>query len=196
MSQPQPAPKPPAPVETRAIVPTWIDYFLVLAGVGLSLFLTELVGLRTYRTDLSPGWMTAELARILPHLLLLPVGIMLWWPLFFMLGRLRGRPKELTRAEWLWGLVWLADLFLVGLITWSQFQAVPEFMDRHELHQNVGSIMRLLVLALAAIAVLLAGVSAMKREPVPWTHHFGLALLLWPMLPLLVLWLGRVELHL
>jgi hypothetical protein len=137
--------------------------------------------------------MTPELAKIVPYLLLLPAGILVWWPVFFALARLRGRSAELTGAEWLWGVAWLLDVALVGFIVWCHFQGWPTFLDRHEWQQSFGTILRLVVLVLAGIAVVLAGLSAVQRVPPPWTHHFGLALLLWPVFPFLLMWVGQLQ---
>jgi hypothetical protein len=49
-----------------------------------------------------------------------------------------------------------------------------------------------LVPSLALIAAILALLTLFHREPPPWTHHLGLALILWPVLPLVgMLLLGK-----
>jgi hypothetical protein len=187
---------PSSKAEVRAVAPSWIDYMLILLGVGLSLLFTQWLGLaNTRRTD-TPAWVTEEVIRILPTLVLLPSGIILWWPAFFLTGRVRGRPADLTWAEWLWGLVWLADLALVGGIAWYRFQGLPGFLSRSDLEDTVYPMIRLIMLAAAGVALLLALATAVRGSPVPWTHHFGLALLLWPALPLLLIWLGHLGYHL
>lgn len=196
MSQPtskSPATASPAkPTEIKAVVPSWVDYLFILLGVALSLLFTEWAGLETRRQSDSPEWMTAALAKIIPYLLLLPSGIILWWPLFFATGRMRGRLAELTWAEWLWGVVWLLDLALVGSIAWYHFQGLPSFLTRQDVNETIGPILRIGVFVIAGGAAVIAIVTLIKRTPVPWTHHFGLALLLWPLVPLLLLWLGNL----
>lgn len=166
----------------------------MLVGVGGSMVLTRWSGLRASRTDTTPTWLTADLVEILPSLLLLPVGMLLCWPIFFALARLRGRPLELTWAEWLWGVVWLIDLALVGLIAWSHFQGPPSFMVGEENRASFASIARLIVTIVAVTAAGIIVVTMVQRRSQPWTHHFGLALMLWPVAPMLLIWLGKLTL--
>ncbi len=46
----------------------------------------------------------------------------------------------------------------------------------------------LAVLSLGVIALLVTLLDLVGRWPRPWTHRFGLVLLVWPALPLAVLW--------
>ena len=46
------------------------------------------------------------------------------------------------------------------------------------------------------VGQLLAAAALLSRRPQPWTHHFGLALLIWPLLPLVLLWIGELVLDL
>jgi hypothetical protein len=48
--------------------------------------------------------------------------------------------------------------------------------------------------SMAGLALLLSLVSLVRRGAVPWTHTFGLVLLLWPIAPLLgILSLGKFQ---
>jgi hypothetical protein len=172
-----------------------VEYLLLLLGCAISLLLTEYTGLKAVRTDHSPGWMSPALATILPYLLLLPVGLILWWPVFFALGRLRGRPHDLSLVEWIWGCLWLGDLVLViGIISFHALGAnVPALETMREI---IGPLLRVLSVVLAGVAIGLVGLGYWLRLPRPWTHHFGLAMLLWPLLSQILLWLGHVQLEL
>ncbi len=195
MSHIQPThPAGPAPSPSPAAAPTWIDYLLVLFGCAISLLLAELSGLKAVATDGTPAWMIAPLLRIVPALFFLPAGVLLGWPLFFFTGRARGRAPELTWAEWLWGLVWLLDLVLVGMVLLHFSGNLTDLLGPELLQNTVGPLLRLIVLGLAVLALVLAVATLVIRSPRPWTHHFGLALLLWPAVPFALLWLGKLQL--
>jgi hypothetical protein len=173
-----------------------VDYLLVLLGCGLSLVLSDLSGLRAARTGQTPEWIVPALVRVLPAVFFLPAGIFLMWPLFFFTGRLRGRSPDLTWAEWLWGLVWLLDLALVGAVLWKSEGNLADYVPPELLRNSVGPLLRLVLLGLAGLALVLALATVLIRSPRPWTHHFGLALLLWPAVPFALLWLGKLQLDL
>jgi hypothetical protein len=176
----------PAPVSR----PTWLDYLFMLVGCGVSLFLAELSGLRAVSLSptIDPAWL-----RILPALLLLPVGILLLWPLFYTTQRVVGRPQHLTIGEWLWGVAWLLVLALTTWIVWKYWGNPPEMLvsDSFQKHMILGYILG--VLSLGGIALLLGLTDLIARWQQPWTHVFGLALLLWPVLPLAALWAWEIQ---
>jgi hypothetical protein len=109
---------PPVPYTSR---PTLVDYYLLLLGCGLSLYLTRLgpmpAAAEESRTD--PG--LREFVALLPEAMRLPEGVLLLWPVFLALQRLRGRRQGLTFGEWLWVLAWLGTALLTGLSAWERW---------------------------------------------------------------------------
>jgi hypothetical protein len=190
MSQPAPTNPPSA-----ATFPYWWDYLFMLLGCGISLVLAHFITLRVTRSDLTPDWLPNALIAELPRLLLLPVGIYLWWPVFFLLARFRGRSPQLSVAEWLWGFVWIFDLALVAILVWLRAGELPshvtDFIDRQTIRENLEVIVRWLALGLAGSAVLIALLVRTSGAPKSWTHHFAVALMLWPLVPVgLIVWCG------
>jgi len=172
--------------------PTWVDYLFILCGCGVSQFLTLLCEGRGLHVSLpreeSPSLLVQPLITMLPFLLLLPVGIVLFWPVFHATQRLRGRPSGLTFGEWLWGVAWLLAVVLTTWIVWHYAGSPPEILvsDSFKRHLIVGY--ALAVLSLGLIALLLTLIDLVGRWPQPWTHGFGLVLLIWPNLPLAAVW--------
>src|SRR5260370_26495484 len=115
-----PAGAPPVPSRPR-----FLDYFLILLGSGLSLLLAELSGVRAVPAAEPPVRFLAALVRIVPHLLFLPLGILLCWPMFYTTHKILGRTQALTVGEWLWGLAWLVALFLSIWILWQGLGTAP-----------------------------------------------------------------------
>jgi hypothetical protein len=173
---------------TSVARPAWLDYLLMLFGCGLSLFLTELSGLRAVQRGAVPPALGPALLAVLPALLLLPVGILLLWPLFYTTQRLRGRPPGLSAGEWLWGLAWLFAVALCGWVAWKYWGSPPEVLVSESFQRYVIVGYALAVLSLGAIALLVTVLDLIGRWARPWTHRFGLALLVWPAFPLAVLW--------
>src|SRR5262245_7141523 len=108
--------------------PRLFDYFLILLGCGISMLLAELSGLRAGTAIESPARFQTALLHIFPHLLFLPLGILLWWPVFFATQKIFGRKQALTVAEWLFGLAWLVALFLTVWILWKGLGTAPGFL--------------------------------------------------------------------
>ncbi len=172
--------------------PGLVDYFLILAGCGLSLLLVEWSGLQAA----PPGEGAATAVwKILAYLLFLPQGMLLGWPLFFATQRLAGREQALSAGEWVWGVAWLGSVALVTWICWHYFGTLPEFLQPGSFKKTVVFVYVLYVLTLAGIAAVIVLIDLVGRWPQPWTHSFGLALLIWPILPLAGLWLGNVKLE-
>jgi hypothetical protein len=168
--------------------PTGLDYLFILCGCALSRFLTELSGLRAIvGENLSTG-LGPPLIATLPFLLLLPVGIVLLWPLFHATQRLLGRPPGLTVGEWLWGVAWLLAVALTSWIVWNYAGSPPEILGSDSFKRSLVVGYALSVLSLGAVALMLTLVDLVGRWTQPWTHRFGLVLLIWPALPLAALW--------
>jgi hypothetical protein len=161
--------------------PTVLDYLLLLAGAGLSLFLIELGPLPVEASSAiaDPALKTA--VGYLPHLLRLPEGITLLLPFFFLLQLPRGRRESLTAAEWLWLVSWFGTALLTALVACAHFNLLPEFIQANLLLIRfvwcVG-----FELAMAAVALLLLLIGFFRPAP-PWTHQLALALALWPAAP-------------
>src|SRR5262245_61354116 len=101
--------------------PKWHDFILILLGITGSLLLTDMSDFRAAPGVDTPAWLGAEPAAVLflrrlPHLLFLPVGVLLLWPLFYLNQRMAGRHQPITVSEWLWWVTWVAALAFVGLI--------------------------------------------------------------------------------
>jgi hypothetical protein len=163
--------------------PTWLDFFLILIGGSLSLVLTDLSGFRSQYSEVTPHWVVQLQPQALAYALFLPVGILLLWPLFYLTQRIAGRKQALTVGEWLWFVSWLGALLLTAWVAWHHWGTPPEFLRK----SNVWVGYAVTVLALAAVALITGLVDLIGRWGRPWTHHFALALLMWPALPLLAL---------
>jgi hypothetical protein len=174
----RPKPGPPALLAR----PTWLDFFLILAGCALSLLLTDLSGFRARPTEATPNG-ALLLRRSLPYLLFLPAGVLLLFPLFYLTQRISGRKQALTVGEWLWFVAWLGALLLTTWVAWQHWGTPPEYLSKG--HIWVGYAVS--VLALAAVALITGLVDLIGRWGRPWTHHLALTLLMWPALPLLSL---------
>lgn len=167
--------------------PTFVDYFLMLLGGGLSCLLAELSGLHA---DVAGSGFQRAVHGVLPELLFLPMGIALFWPIFFSLQSLRGRQHGMTMGEWLWGVAWLANLFFATWFLWNGVATMPAFLDFKE-QITMGYLLFLFLMAVVAALLLLLGF--VQRGPIPWTHRFCLVLLIWPIVPLLIMWFGNIK---
>jgi hypothetical protein len=181
---------PPLPAPPR---PTWFDYVFILMGCGLSMALTDLSRFEAHATAGSPA-LPALVLRWLPHLLFLPLGLLLLWPLFFLTQKCAGRVHPLTPAEWLWGVAWLGAVALTVWIAWQFWGTPPEFLTPASFKGTAFVGYALAMLAMGAVGIVIGLVDLIGRWPRPWTHPFCLALVMWPSLPLLALLLWHLEL--
>lgn len=163
------------------------DYLLILLGVTLSLYLVALSRL-TASLGSSRGLFLDAFGAILPFLLFLPLGIILMWPLFFTLGKLSGRTQKMALGEWLWGFAWLVSLVMALWIFWMASGSAPESLTTDGFRETLITGYALYLLAMSAVAFLVWLVSLFTSALHPWTHTFALALLFWPVIPLLLLW--------
>jgi hypothetical protein len=179
------------PIPAAPSRPTLVDYVFLLAGSSLSLYLLNLGPLlvQPNRDNLSPH-LQAVLA-FLPALMRVPEGILLLGPIFFLtqLGRRRG--QGLTALEWLWAISWLGIALLTALAFWERSGTLPEVMHSYAaLPRQLWYL--IFVPSLAVLAAILGVLGMLGRGASPWTHTFGLVLLLWPIAPLLcILSLGK-----
>lgn len=171
--------------------PTFLDYFFILAGCSLSLVLVYFHPLHVRPGDEVASRSLAQAIGFLPQLMRLPEGILLLWPFFFALQLLRGRPAALTAVEWLWVLSWLGIAVLTALSAWQVWGTLPEAVHAYrELPRKLWYV--ILAPSMAVLGLCLALAALFRREPLPWTHTFGLVLLLWPVGPLLgIVTLGK-----
>ena len=164
--------------------PTFLDYFLILLGCALSLYLVELSGSLAKVPQNTPDFVPVIARNLLPTLLFLPLGMLLFWPVFYTTQWLAGRPQALTAGEWLWGFAWLGAVGLVTWIGWQSFADAPEMIKSQATKEQVFVGYGVTVLALAAIALIISFLGLFSRQRPPWTHPFGLVLLIWPSLPM------------
>jgi hypothetical protein len=166
-----------------------VDYFLILLGASLSVFLLQIGGPLPMPKADTPEWVSTHLLPLLPVMMYLPQGILLLWPLFYLGQRLRGRPQALSAGEWLWGVAWIGTLLLTAWVSWMRWGTPPEFAE--DLQFPPQAIWTIIVSpVMAAIALAIGVINLFARWKQTWTHTFGLVLLLWPVLPLsgLLLW--------
>lgn len=167
--------------------PTLVDYFLLLAGAGLSVYLAWITPIWAKPKDTASTFQREIVPTIIPMAMRVTEGIVLMWPLLYGMQRLRGRWESLTAAEWLWVIAWVGIALLTCLGLWARYgpDSLPEFLKEH-----VAKPLLLwywaFVPALAGLAVIFALVGMVSRAPSPWTHTFSIALMLWPALPLAV----------
>jgi hypothetical protein len=168
--------------------PRFLDYLLLLGGVGLSLYLMQLAPIRAEPDAPRDRHVTAVIA-FLPTLMRLPEGVILLWPLF-LATQWPGRSSRLTLGEWLWLLAWVGVALITALSVWQAFGTLPGWLAPHAAKPRL-LWYALFAPAMAALALVFLFVS-LFRPPAPWTEGCGLALLLWPAGPsLAVLMLGR-----
>jgi hypothetical protein len=189
---PQPARSKPAPptIPSRA---TWLDFFLILFGCALSLILTDLSGFRSFASENTPTWVINLQPHSLAYSLFLPVGVLLLWPLFYLTQRIAGRKQALTLGEWLWFVAWLGAIGLTVWIVWQYLGTPPDFLKPETFKGRAFVGYAVTMLALAVVALATGLVDLFGRWGRPWTHHFALALFMWPVVPLLLLLAWKME---
>jgi len=167
------------PVPSR---PTLFDFLLIVAGFALSLVLAQAEGLKVTPASHAPSLAAVHLVPILPQLVRLPEGVILLWPVFLMTQRALGHRQGLTSGEWLWVIAWLVAAVLTGLAAWQTWGSVPEFVRAYLAWAFVLGYV-IVVPSIAAVALVLIVLGLVGRWQQPWTHTFGLVLVLWPALP-------------
>jgi len=171
------------PIPVAPSRPTVVDYVFLLAGSSLSLYLLNLSPLpvQPTRDGLSPH--LHEALAFLPAIMRVPEGILLLGPIFFLTQLGRRRRQGLTALEWLWAISWLGVAVLTALTLWERSGTLPEWMHPYaELPRKLWYL--IFVPSLAALAAILGVFGMLGRGASPWTHTFGLVLLLWPVAPL------------
>ncbi len=109
---------------------------------------------------------------MLPRLLLMSLGPLLFWPVFFLTQWLRGRQEPTSSGEWLWALAWLAALPLVALIIWQHFGGtLPERMEPTAIKRWIYLGYAVGVLALGSLAALLTLIGLIARLALPLDAH-------------------------
>ena len=181
---------PAVPMQTIPVSrPRTVDFFLIFCGVAVSLLLGEWSGMKTVPPAGSADVALLAFAKVHPYLFFLPLGILLFWPLFYLTQRIVGRQQPLSAGEWLWGLAWMADLVVIGWIVWQAFGTPPDVKRA----MITGYI--IFVATAAALAVVIALVDVVGRWPQPWTHHFCVVLMIWSALPVGLMWLLKLKLE-
>lgn len=167
--------------------PSLLDYFLLLAGCGLSYVLLRLDYVKINANSTDTQRTTDDLAALLR----LGEGVILLWPIFFAIQRVVGRPHGLTAGEWLWVLAWLGNATLIGLAAWHQWGTVPEFLRKPIfLPAFIWYVIVAPSMSLCAALIVLFDMFSGKQRP--WTHQLSIVLMIWPVLPLAaILALGK-----
>jgi probable H4MPT-linked C1 transfer pathway protein len=164
--------------------PTLVDYLLLLLGCGASLYLARLGPLWVEPGEHVTSPILYEVAAsFLPTVMRLPEGVLLLGPVFFLLQVVLGRRQGPTGAEWLWVLAWVGTALLTGLSAWARTDTVPEVVQPY-VHKPLLLWYLIFVPAMAALALVLTVLGLASSVPKPWTHQLGLALIIWPALPL------------
>jgi hypothetical protein len=174
-----PSKPPPLSVPLR---PTLVDYVFLLVGVSLSLYLMLLSPLTADPGEDSTTTATL-LVAFLPGPLRLTEGVVLLWPFFLATQRLRGRKEGLTAVEWLWVISWIGVAVLTLLAALDSTGGLPEFLRKYAAAPRK-LWYYIFAPSIAALALLLGLAGIVRRGPPPWTHTFGIALVLWPVAPL------------
>ena len=163
--------------------PTIVDYFLMLAGYSLSLFLIRLSPWKFFDPKEGLSAPVEDLVGNLGDIMRLTEGVVLLWPLFLATQSLRGRAQGLTAGEWLWVIAWLCIVLLTALAAWGKWGTLPEWLRDNA---NKPRTIYYLIVApsMGVLAAVFAVVGLVGRGQSPWTHSFSLALVTWPVLPL------------
>jgi hypothetical protein len=179
------------PAPAAAYRPTLLDYLLLLLGAGTSLYLMRLHPMHAEAEESLTEPLLREFVAFLPEPMRLSEGIVLLWPVFFAIERVRGRKQSLTAAEWLWVISWIGIALLTGLSAWEKWGVLPEFLQSYSAKPWLLWYV-IFVPSMAALAAILVPVGLFRFGQQPWTHSLGLALVLWPALPLAgILLLGK-----
>jgi hypothetical protein len=179
-----PAVPPPTDRYSPAHRPTWLDFCCLLLGFALSLILAEWSGFTARETERTPAFVKDHLLRVMPSMLFLPVGLVVFWPLFFLTQQVRGRSEPMSSGEWLWGVGWLVVLPWIAWVLWTYLDTPPEMLVSVSFRRGVVLGYAVGALALGALAGLLTLIGLFARWRPPWTHSLCLVLLIWPALPL------------
>ena len=183
--RPAPAAAPPSP----PLRPLFADYFLIVLGFALSAYLARVAPLPVEARDASADPRLRTAVSYLPDFMRLPEGVLLLGPMFLVIQWTRGRKQGLTSLEWLWVLSWFGVAIFTGLAAWKNSfpDLAPSVIGRLPWLWYL-----ILVPSMAGLGVVLRLLGLFSRRPAPWTHALGLALLVWPMLPLAgVLTMGK-----
>lgn len=175
--------------------PRLFDFLFLFAGVGASAYLAKMTGLTMSVAAGEPSAMLQTLLDILPTLLFLPVGIILGWPIFYATQWLCGRQRGLTMGEWLLGLAWLAALVFTGWCVGKGTGNLPEFLTGADFKRHAVTGYIIFMFSMGALALVIWLISMLARRGQPWTHTLGLALMVWPAVPLLIVWLGNIKME-
>ncbi len=170
--------------------PTVVDYVFLLGGCTLSMYLLALSPIHVKPHGDNPSPVLHEFVAYLPKTMRLPEGVLLVGPIFYVTQLVRRR-QGLTAVEWLWAISWLGVAVLTGLAAWQRSGELPEFLQPYATTPRKLWYL-IFVPSMAALAVVLGVVGMVRRGSAPWTHTFGLVLLVWPIAPLLgILSLGK-----
>jgi hypothetical protein len=153
----------------------------------------DLKPLRVSPTESAESSLTRSLIEFLPRPLRLTEGVIMLWPAFYLTQLVRRRKEPMTAAEWLWVVSWVGVALLTGLATWDVSGTLPEvFRPYADVPRKLWYV--IIVPSMAALATVLGLAGLLRRGPAPWTHTFGLGLILWPVVPLAgILALGRFD---
>jgi len=190
-----PQPPPAAALEPPSR-PRLFDWLILFAGIGASAYLAKMTGLvMTLPPAIEPNAALQTLLDILPMLLFLPVGVVLCWPIFYATQWVCGRRQSLTMGEWLLGLAWLAALVFTGWCVGKGTGSLPELVTDADFkrHAVTGYVIFMFSMGALALVIWLVGLLGRRRQP--WTHTLGLALMIWPAVPLLIVWLGNIKME-
>ena len=73
--------------------------------------------------------------------------------------------------------------------------SLPDFLTDDDFKKYVVLGYILFMVSMGTLAVVIWLFSLITRWPRPWTHTLGLALMIWPAAPLLVVWIGNIKME-
>ena len=173
-----------APTAAAPSRPILTDYVFLLVGCSLSLYLLSFSPLRVKAAHANGPALLNEFIAFLPAAMRLPEGIVLMGPIFYATQLVRRRARSLTSLEWLWFLNGLGVAVLVGVSAWDRSGTMPEFLGSYAT-MPLKLWYLIFVPSMAVLAAVLGVLGMARRDAIPWTHTFGLVLLVWPVAPLL-----------
>ncbi|HVS36315.1 MAG TPA: hypothetical protein VMS17_12160 [Gemmataceae bacterium] len=160
---------------------TFLDYLLILLGVALSVYLVRIGPLHVEAREAGADLRLRTVVTYLPEFMRLTEGVILIGPLLLAIQWLRGRKQGLTSIEWLCVLSWFGAAILAGLEGWRN--AFPDWAPPWS--GRLPWLWYLIVVpSMAGLGLVMRLLGLFSRRPAPWTHALGLALLVWPVLPL------------
>lgn len=179
-----------APIIVPPSRPTLVDYVFLMVGAALSLVLLAIAPLHVQATQDSSS-LLHEWIAFLPGVMRLPEGITLVGPVFYVTQLVRRRAWGLTSVEWLWFLNGVGIALLASMAVWERSGTLPEFLHPYAaLPRQLWYLV--FVPSMAVLAAVLGIFGLVRRGVTPWTHTFGLVLLVWPLAPLMaILSLGK-----